>query len=280
MTTSGRPPSLQHPPRSSGPCGLFVTVWTSEHHGGSSGPAGPSRVESPAAGGAWLPSLLSAPRAPAHPLPAAAPRPEPATQGPAKGPLDQRHALAWEGWAPGSPGALCLLARSQTGTLPLLRAVPFMNCWKSVLPVCPRPRGWDRGDMGVMCQAADSRLALRQPPPDKPSSCCCASLDVPQSEGLAGGGWAEWLPGYDQPQCVPEATVVPTALAVPQGHACREGQQCQARAGVWGPGRSAEPSGPGPFPAGPVLIVVLVVIMKMLGERVSLHCDVELEIIS
>lgn len=68
----------------------------------------------------------------------------------------------------------------------------------------------------MMCQAADSLLALRQPPPDKPSNCCCVSLDVPQSEGLAGEGWAEWFPGYDQPECVPEATVVPTALLPPR----------------------------------------------------------------
>lgn len=38
---------------------------------------------------------------------------------------------------------------------------------------------------------------------------------------------------------------------------------------------------PGAWPLfGPILIVVLMVIMKTLGERASLHCNVKLEITS
>nr|KAF6471513.1 hypothetical protein HJG59_010912 [Molossus molossus] len=289
MATSGRlPPFFSAPPSMfrQAPRPLCNCSWTCKRHDGCSGPARPRWGES---------GLLVAPGCQASSLP---PEPLPSlslqllpsqspTSGPGKGPLDQRHTLAWEGWAPGSPGALSLLTSSQTGTLTIVRAVPFCELLAvALLSVL----GWVGGGSGHGrgCRAAGSHWPHTQLCRADPVA---VPLNFRGSKGLAGG-WAEWLPDFDQPECVPEATVVPTALAAHQGHAGWEGQQCQARAGAWGPSRSAGPSVPGPsllalgrqpgaWPLfGPVLIVVLIVIMKMLGERASLHCDVKLEVIS
>lgn len=109
----------------------------------SRSPASRSRSESP---GCWWrlaaqpPLCFQSPRPPSsfsH-----SPGQSETHQSPGEGPLDQRHTLICEGWAPGSPGALCLLTSSQIGTPHHVEGSLFVNCWKSVLLVCPRPCGW------------------------------------------------------------------------------------------------------------------------------------------